>query len=130
MKFDYFKNKIIQQIAECGANLRESLKYPNSENSNDERMYTETYEKKIAELIAELIVDSKSVPIHNETLRTIMQKYYAVYREDIISGNTLEEVIDTLKQCYFLDDDIDLDDVFFIKGNQVNIKKIVQFEEV
>ena len=59
-----------------------------------------------------------------------MQKYYAVYREDIVSGNTLEEVIDTLKQCYFLDDDIDLDEVFFIKGSQVNVKKIVQFEEV
>ena len=59
-----------------------------------------------------------------------MPLYYAVYREDIISGNTLDEVIDTLKQCYFLDDDVDLDEVFFIKGNQVNVKKIVQFQEV
>jgi hypothetical protein len=58
-----------------------------------------------------------------------MQKYFAVYREDIVSGDTLEDVINTLKQCYFLDDDIELEDVFFMKGTHVAVKKIVQFQE-
>lgn len=58
-----------------------------------------------------------------------MQKYFAVYREDIVSGNTLDEVITTLKDCYFLDDDFVLEEVFFIKGTQVNVNKIVQFVE-
>jgi len=44
-------NPKVKEILELSEKLRKSLEYPNSENSGDERRYTEYFEKKILEVI-------------------------------------------------------------------------------
>jgi hypothetical protein len=51
-KLTYFiVNPKVKEILELSDRLRECLKYPNSENSNDERRYSEHFEAKILEVM-------------------------------------------------------------------------------
>ena len=43
----YVKDPRVKKIIELSMNLRELLRYPNSENSRDERHYTEWFEKEV-----------------------------------------------------------------------------------
>ena len=51
-KLTYFiSNPKVKEILELSESLRECLEYPNSENSGDERRYSEFFEQKILEVI-------------------------------------------------------------------------------
>lgn len=50
-RYTYINNPRVLEILELADRLRECLKYPNSENSNDERRYSEHFEAKILEVI-------------------------------------------------------------------------------
>ena len=51
-KLTYFiVNPKVKEILELSDRLRECLKYPNSENSGDERRYSEHFEAKILEVM-------------------------------------------------------------------------------
>ena len=49
--FTYIKDPKVREILELADRLRECLKYPNSENSGDERRYSEYFEEKIKEVM-------------------------------------------------------------------------------
>ena len=50
-KYTFIVNPKVKEILELSERLRECLKYPNSENSGDERRYSEYFEAKILEVI-------------------------------------------------------------------------------
>jgi hypothetical protein len=51
-KLTYFiSNPKVKEILELSESLRKCLEYPNSENSGDERRYSEFFEAKILEVI-------------------------------------------------------------------------------
>jgi hypothetical protein len=50
-KYTFINNPKVKEILELSDKLRECLKYPNSENSGDERRYSEHFEQKILEAI-------------------------------------------------------------------------------
>ena len=51
-KLTYFiSNPKVKEILELSESLRKCLEYPNSENSGDERRYSEFFEQKILEVI-------------------------------------------------------------------------------
>ena len=51
-KLTYFiTDPRVKEILELAESLRECLEYPNSENSRDERHYSEHFEQKILEAI-------------------------------------------------------------------------------
>ena len=50
-KYTFINNPKVKEILELSDKLRECLKYPNSENSGDERRYSEHFEQKILEVI-------------------------------------------------------------------------------
>jgi hypothetical protein len=50
-KYTFIVNPKVKEILELSDRLRECLKYPNSENSGDERRYSEHFEAKILEVI-------------------------------------------------------------------------------
>ena len=50
-KYTFINNPKVKEILELSDRLRECLKYPNSENSGDERRYSEYFEQKILEAI-------------------------------------------------------------------------------
>ena len=50
-KYTFIVNPKVKEILELSERLRECLKYPNSENSGDERRYSEHFEQKILEVI-------------------------------------------------------------------------------
>jgi hypothetical protein len=50
-KYTFINNPKVKEILELSDKLRECLKYPNSENSGDERRYSEHFEQKIIEAI-------------------------------------------------------------------------------
>lgn len=50
-RYTYINNHKVLEILELADRLRECLKYPNSENSGDERRYSEHFEAKILEAI-------------------------------------------------------------------------------
>ena len=51
-KLTYFiVNPKVKEILELAESLRKCLEYPNSENSSDERRYSEFFEAKILEVI-------------------------------------------------------------------------------
>jgi hypothetical protein len=47
----YTKDPRVTRIVELAAILRDRLQYPNSENSRDERHYTEWFEEEVLKLI-------------------------------------------------------------------------------
>ena len=49
--YTFINNPKVKEILILAENLRNSLEYPNSENSGDERRYSEYYEKRILEVI-------------------------------------------------------------------------------
>lgn len=49
--YTYISNPKVREILALADSLRECLKYPNSENSRDERHYSEHFEAKILEVI-------------------------------------------------------------------------------
>ena len=49
--YTYIENKSIKEIVEWVNWLNTNLQYPNSENSNDERRYTEIFETEVLKLI-------------------------------------------------------------------------------
>lgn len=48
-KYTYIIDPRVKEVLELADRLRECLKYPNSENSGDERRYSEYFEAKIKE---------------------------------------------------------------------------------
>jgi hypothetical protein len=50
-KYTFIVNPKVQEILELAESLRKCLEYPNSENSGDERRYSEHFEAKIIEVI-------------------------------------------------------------------------------
>ena len=50
-KYTFIVNPKVKEILELADSLRECLEYPNSENSRDERHYSEHFEAKILEVI-------------------------------------------------------------------------------
>lgn len=49
--YTYINNPKVKEILELADSLRKCLEYPNSENSGDERRYSEFFEQKILEVI-------------------------------------------------------------------------------
>ena len=49
--YTYINNPKVKEILELSDSLRKCLEYPNSENSGDERRYSEFFEQKILEVI-------------------------------------------------------------------------------
>lgn len=47
----YVKDPKVKRILELSMKLQELLRYPNSENSRDERHYTEWYEEEVLKAI-------------------------------------------------------------------------------
>jgi hypothetical protein len=47
----YIQNEKVKKIIELSESLRKCLEYPNSENSMDERRYSEHFEKEILKII-------------------------------------------------------------------------------
>lgn len=47
----YVKDPRVKKIIELSMKLQELLRYPNSENSRDERHYTEWFEKEVLKLL-------------------------------------------------------------------------------
>ena len=50
-KYTFIVNPKVKEILELADSLRKCLEYPNSENSGDERRYSEFFEQKILEII-------------------------------------------------------------------------------
>ena len=50
-RYTYINHPKGKEILELSDRLRECLKYPNSENSGDERRYSEYFEAKIIEVM-------------------------------------------------------------------------------
>lgn len=50
-KYTFIVNPKVKEILELAESLRKCLEYPNSENSGDERRYSEFFEAKILEVI-------------------------------------------------------------------------------
>lgn len=50
-KYTFIVNPKVKEILELSESLRKCLEYPNSENSGDERRYSEFFEQKILEVI-------------------------------------------------------------------------------
>jgi hypothetical protein len=50
-KYTFIVNPKVKEILELADSLRKCLEYPNSENSRDERHYSEHFEAKILEVI-------------------------------------------------------------------------------
>ena len=51
LTYTFINNPKVLEILELSEKLRECLEYPNSENSGDERRYSEFFEAKILEVI-------------------------------------------------------------------------------
>jgi hypothetical protein len=51
MKYTYVNDPRVARVLELAEKLRTSLEYPNSENSRDERHYTEHFEAEILKVI-------------------------------------------------------------------------------
>ncbi len=51
LTYTFINNTKVKEILELSEKLRECLEYPNSENSRDERHYSEFFEAKILEII-------------------------------------------------------------------------------
>ena len=51
LTYTFINNPKVKEILELSEKLRECLEYPNSENSGDERRYSEFFEAKILEVI-------------------------------------------------------------------------------
>ena len=51
MKYTYVNDPRVARMLELAEKLRESLEYPNSETSLDERRYTEYFEAEILKVI-------------------------------------------------------------------------------
>ena len=51
MKYTYVNDPRVARVLELAEKLRESLEYPNSETSLDERRYTEHFEAEILKVI-------------------------------------------------------------------------------
>ena len=49
--YTYINDTKVKEILQLADSLRECLQYPNSENSMDERRYSEIFEAKIKEVI-------------------------------------------------------------------------------
>jgi len=49
--YTFIVNPKVKEILELSDSLRKCLEYPNSENSGDERRYSEFFEQKILEVI-------------------------------------------------------------------------------
>ena len=49
--YTYINNPKVKEILELSDSFRKCLEYPNSENSGDERRYSEFFEQKILEVI-------------------------------------------------------------------------------
>ena len=49
--YTFIVNPKVKEILELADSLRKCLEYPNSENSGDERRYSEHFESKILEVI-------------------------------------------------------------------------------
>ena len=49
--YTYINNPKVKEILELADSLRKCLEYPNSENSGDERRYSEFFEQKILDAI-------------------------------------------------------------------------------
>ena len=49
--YTYINDTKVKEILQLADSLRECLQYPNSENSMDERRYSEHFEAKIKEVI-------------------------------------------------------------------------------
>jgi len=49
--YTFISNPKVKEILELADSLRKCLEYPNSENSRDERHYSEHFESKILEVI-------------------------------------------------------------------------------
>jgi hypothetical protein len=49
--YTFINNPKVVELLELANKLNESLEYPNSENSRDERHYSEFFEAKILEII-------------------------------------------------------------------------------
>lgn len=49
--YTYINDPKVKEILQLADSLRECLQYPNSENSMDERRYSEHFEAKIKEVI-------------------------------------------------------------------------------
>lgn len=58
MKYTYVSDARVARVLELAEKLRTSLEYPNSENSRDERYYTEHFEAEILKVINAPVVDS------------------------------------------------------------------------
>jgi len=50
-EYTYINNPKVKEILELSDKLRTCLEYPNSENSGDERRYSEFFEQRILEVI-------------------------------------------------------------------------------
>jgi len=50
-KYTFIVNPKVKEILELAEKLNKCLQYPNSENSRDERHYSEHFEQKILEVI-------------------------------------------------------------------------------
>jgi hypothetical protein len=50
-RYTFINNPKVKEILELADSLRKCLEYPNSENSRDERHYSEHFEQKILEVI-------------------------------------------------------------------------------
>ena len=50
-KYTFIVNPKVKEILELSESLRKCLEYPNSENSMDERRYSEFFEQKILDVI-------------------------------------------------------------------------------
>ena len=50
-KYTFIVNPKVKEILELADSLRTCLEYPNSENSRDERHYSEHFEQKILDVI-------------------------------------------------------------------------------
>ena len=49
--YTYINDPKVKEILELAESFRKCLEYPNSENSNDERRYSEFFEAKILEVM-------------------------------------------------------------------------------
>lgn len=49
--YTYINDPKVKEILELAESLRKCLEYPNSENSSDERRYSEFFEAKILEVM-------------------------------------------------------------------------------
>jgi hypothetical protein len=56
----YIKDPRVARVLELAENLRKNLEYPNSENSLDERRYTERFEAAVLEILDKSTSDSYS----------------------------------------------------------------------